>query len=358
MKKLPDIVLFSRVSFLDKLLFAKHLAIMLKSGVTLAESLETLLAQTKSPAFKAVLNAVLRDIKNGQQLGAALKKHPNVFDYFYISLVDIGEESGTLEENLSFLANQLAKDYAMRKKIVGALLYPAIILATVTVLGLGLSIFVFPKLIDLFSSFNIELPLSTKILLFTAGVLKNYWFLLLVGLTAIGFFLSLIVHHPKVKPSWHRLLLNLPIFGSLIQNEQLAALFRDIGVMLKSGLTIKQALAVQEKVTSNLVFKAYIQDLQKSVEKGKAVEEELLTGHFSKISPIAVRMIGVGEKTGKLDEIFLYLGDFFEEEVDNAAKNLSVVLEPVLLLVIGLIVGFVAISIITPIYQFTGSIRR
>lgn len=348
--------IFSRITFLDKLLFTKHLALMTKSGITITEALDTLSEQTKSDAFKQVLSAIVADIRNGQSLASALEKFPHVFDHFYTSLIEVSEESGTLEKNLEFLAVELAKEYSLRKKIQGTLLYPAIVVTAMLLVGSGLSVFVLPKLVDLFSSLNVPLPLPTRVLLFLAQAMKDHGPVILLGIVLSLLFIRSILLLPRLQGVWDRLLLGLPLIGSFLQNGQLASMCRNLGVMIKSGLTIKSSLQVQHAITTNTVFRSYLAKLQRSVDKGKSLEDELTTDSFPFISPVAIRMIGVGEKTGKLDEIFLYLGDFFEEEVDDVAKNLTVILEPILLLIIGLIVGFVAVAIISPIYQLTGSI--
>ena len=346
------------ISFLDKLFFTKHLAVMLKSGITVAEAIEAIADQTKSAKFHSILNQVSKEIANGQSLAKALKDQPKIFDLFYISLIEIGEQSGTLEESLNYLSIQLAKEYALRKKIQGALLYPAIVLTAITIVGIGMSLFVLPKLIDLFSSLNVKLPITTEILLFFANLMKTNGVPIILGFIALVFLFRILIKTSLIKPKWDRLILSFPIFGDLFQNEELTLLCRNLGIMLKSGLPITKALSIQYQATGNLVFKEYIGRIQKSVDKGKDIGDEISARHYSKFSPIAVKMIAVGEKTGKLDEAFIYLGDFFEEEVDNSAKNLSVVLEPIILLVIGLLVGFVALAIISPIYDLTGSIKR
>ena len=357
MNKNIDIQLLDKVSFLDKLLFTKHLSMMIKSGITLSEAVDTISTQTRSNKFHKVLSEISSDIKNGKSFPKSLDKHPKVFDRFYISLIEVGEESGTLSESLDFLAKQLAKEYALKKKIQNALLYPAIVLIAVIVVGIGMSLFVLPKLIDLFESLDVKLPLTTRILLFFANTMKNHGILVIGGFFALIALFNLSIRLSFVRPKWDRLTLSFPIFGPLFQNEQLTSLCRNLGIMLKSGLSITKALDVQYHGTENSVFKDYVLRLQKSIDKGKDLQKELSENNYSKFSPIAIKMIGVGEKTGKLDEAFLYLGDFFEDEVDSIAKNLSVVLEPIILLVIGLIVGFVALAIISPIYSLTGSIK-
>ena len=352
-----EIQFFDKVGFVDILLFTKHLAMMIKSGITLSESIDTIATQTKSNKFKKVLDAIAADIRNGKSFPKALEKHEKIFKRFYISLIEIGEESGTLSQSLDYLAQQLAKEYSLKKKIQNALLYPAIVLVAITVVGIGMSIFVLPKLVDLFESLNTNLPITTKILLFFANIMKHYGLFVIGGLIILVILFRIGVKLPIFKPKWDRLILSFPIFGPLLQNEELTSLCRNLGVMLKSGLSITRALEVQYAGTENSVFKDYVNNLQKAIDKGKDLQKELSLGNYSKFSPIAIKMIGVGEKTGKLDEAFLYLGDFFEDEVDNIAKNLSVVLEPIMLLFIGLIVGFVAMAIISPIYSLTGAIK-
>lgn len=358
MNQKRSVQILSRVSFIDKLLFTKHLSIMLKSGISIAEAVDTLALQTKSNKFNKDLTQVSRDIKNGQSLAKSLKKHPKIFDTVYLSLIEVGEESGTLEDSLTYLSSQLAKEYSLHKKIQGALLYPTIVLVAISVVGMGMSLFVLPKLTDLFTSLGVELPITTKILLYFANLMKNYGTLIVIGFIVVLSLFRIFITLPFIRPKWDRIILSLPILGELLQNQQLSSVCRNLGVMLKSGLPITKALSIQQVATSNYVFKDYVKSLQKSVDKGREIGIELDEGNYSKFSPIAIKMIAVGERTGKLDEVFLYLGDFFEEEVDNIAKNLSVVLEPIILLVIGVIVGFVALAIISPIYDLTGSIKR
>ncbi|EKD64727.1 MAG: MSHA biogenesis protein MshG [uncultured bacterium] len=345
------------VSFVEKLLFTKHLLVMTKSGIVVADSIEAIASQTKSVKLRKVLDIVEKDIRNGQTLAKALKRHPKIFDQFFVSLVEIGEESGTLDKTLDYLVKQLSQEYELRKKIQGALLYPTIVVGAITLVGIGMSLFVLPKLVDLFESLDVSLPLTTQILLFFANIMKNSGFLVAGGFIGAIVLFRVLISLRAVRPKWDRMVLSFPIFGPLIQNRELALLCRNLGVMLKSGLPITKALSIEHEACGNYVFKDYIARIQKSVDKGKEIALELNSGHYSKFSQVAVKMIAVGEKTGSLDESFLYLSDFFDEEVDNIAKNLSVVLEPVILVVIGLVVGFVALAIISPIYELTGSIR-
>ena len=345
------------VSFVEKLLFTKHLLVMTKSGITVSDAIETIASQTKSAKLHKVLEIVGSDIRNGQTLAKSLGKHPKIFNQFFCSLVEIGEESGTLDTTLNYLATQLSREYNLRKKIQGALLYPAIVITAITIVGIGMSLFVLPKLVDLFESLDVKLPITTQILLFFANLMKERGIFIVAGFIVSVILFRIFISLSIVRPKWDRIVLSFPIIGVLIQNRELSLFCRNLGVMIKSGLPIKKALNIEYEASGNYVFKDYIKRIEKSVDKGKEIASELSLGHYSKFSPIAIKMIAVGEKTGSLDESFLYLSDFFDEEVDNIAKNLSVVLEPIILLVIGLLVGFVALAIISPIYELTGSIR-
>ena len=245
MKISAQISLFNKVTFLEKLLFTKHLAVMVESGITISEAIAIINDQSKNPAFQELLTSVLKDINNGQSLEKALAKHPKVFDPFYINLIRIGEESGNLEKNLKYLAEQLKKNYDFDKKVHGALMYPAIILIITFIAGGAISLFVLPQLVDLFNSLDVKLPLSTKILLFIANSMKNYGYLIFGGIVLIVIGLRYLITIPKITYQWHRLLLVIPGIGVFIQDVQIAFFCRNLGVMLKSGLTVTTALVAQ-----------------------------------------------------------------------------------------------------------------
>lgn len=357
-EKIKNTIFFNKVSELDKLLFTKYLAEMLKSGIPLDEAISTAREQTKNGYFKKILKKIEESVGNGQSLEKSLAKYSEDFDPFYTSLVKVGEESGNLEKNLGYLAIQIKKTYEFKKKVQGAMLYPGIILLTALIAGGGLSLFVLPQLVELFKSLNTELPLSTKILLFVAQAMKSYGILIILSIIGCLILLAFLIQTPFIKPKYHKLLLILPGIGSLIQNIQLTRLCRNLGLMLQSGITLVPALKTQYQATDNLVYKGYLKKLILAAESGRNISEEMRAHRFVFLPAIMPKMVGIGEKTGKLDETFTYLGDFFEEEVDEMTKNISVILEPVLLLAIGLAVGFIALAIISPIYQLTSGIKR
>jgi type II secretory pathway component PulF len=358
MKLSAQIEIFPHLSLMDRFIFTKHLSVMLKAGISLSESLATLEEQAKSSFTKKLIADISNDVRNGQQLSKALTKFPKYFDKFYVSLVKMGEESGTLEINLEYLAQKLDKDHQMKSKIQSVMLYPAIVLTTGAVIGLGLSVFVLPKMSELFESMEVKLPLATRILMFAADIAKKYNIFIVAGAALFLLLFNIFVKLRPIKPYWHRFLLSLPLLGTFFRNVQMAAFCRNLGIMLKSGLPITTSLNVIYESMGNLVFKKYAENMMSAVNKGKPLGGELSTKRYPLITPLVAKMISVGEKSGKLDEMLLYLGDFYETESDNTAKNFSTVLEPLLLIIIGLFVAFIAMAIISPIYQFTGSINR
>ncbi len=343
---------------LEILLFTMHLATMIKAGIPISEALSTLALQTKSEKFKKILNSVLKDVDNGQALAKSLAKFPKVFDKFYVSLIEVSEESGSLDENLEFIAKQLAKNYSLKKKIQTAMLYPSIIFFAVTIMGGFISLFVLPQLVNFFDAFEIDLPMSTKILLFVANAFKNYGVLIVIGFVALVAIFQVIIKLPAIKPSWHSLILKFPLMGNFIKDSELAQFSRNFGVLIKSGVPISKSIIITADTLSNLKFKNDLVKIGMSLSQGSNISSAMANKKYSEFPPLVYKMIEVGEKTGKLDDSLLYLGDYYEEEIDNFSKNLSTILEPIMLIVIGLVVGFVALAIITPIYQLTGSIRR
>lgn len=355
---MKNISLFESVSLQEKLIFTRHLAVMLKSGIPIAEAIGSIASQIKHPLFKQILLKVNQSVSNGQSLEKALANFPKVFDNFFVYMVRVGEESGNLEKNLEHLTEQLKKEAEFKKKVFSASLYPGIVITTAVLVSAGISLFVLPKLIELFQSLEVDLPLSTKILLYIAKVMRDYGLGIFLGLLGLMLLIRFLISLPKIKYQWQKMWLGLPASGTFLQNVQMSQMTRNIGVMLKSGLTISKALETQWATTTNLVFKEYLAKIKNGVDKGKKFSQVTEEGKFKYFPVLAARMIEVGEKTGKLDESLLYLGEYFEEEVDEAAKNLTAVLEPVLLLIVGLMVAFLAMAIISPIYQITSGVHR
>jgi len=348
---------WGRITGLDKLLFAKHLATMIKSGLSLTESLEIAIDQASTSKMKRVLKDILASVNNGNSLASSLSRHPKVFSPVFINMVNVGERGGTLAENLDYLAVQLEKDYDLKRKVKSAMLYPIIVITATLILGIALAIFILPRLVKLFTSLKIELPITTKVFLAVANFLVSYGIYLLICLIILAILIRILAKAKRSKHFFHHLYLKLPVIKKLSYHINLARFSRILGTLLKSGVPIIESLEITATTLGNAVYQKEVEKAIQGVKKGQSLASVLMPEekYFPKI---VTRMINVGEKTGNLDEILFYLARFYEDEVDNATKNLSTTLEPVLLIFIGVAIGFIGIAIISPIYQLSGSLKR
>jgi len=344
------------VSQKEKMFFTRHLALMLKGGISLTEALDTLKDDTKSKVLKKALADILRRVSEGENLHKSLEKHDRIFNKFFRSVVRVGEESGTLEENLKYLTSSLQSEYSLQRKMITALIYPIIIVVIALIIAIVISLFILPKLLGLFLALGIKLPLATKILLGMGSFLHKYSVSIIVAIVCL-FLLYIILKRIKlIRFYFHKVVLSLPFLGGINKNRNLAIFSRTFYTLLKSGLPLLDSLDICIEILPNDVYKENLILLRVGVEGGEKISQELKK--FPKtFPPIFSQMILVGEKTGALEESALNLAKFYETEVNTAFKNLSIILEPVLLILVGLFVAFIALAIITPIYQFTSGLR-
>ncbi len=348
---------FARFSIKDQTLFAKRLSFLVKANVPILESLYILRDQARSRARKHIFEQIIVDVANGKSLSTALSRYKRIFGEFAINLIRVGETSGILAQNLAYLADELQKRDALRRKIVSALVYPVFItVATLGVTGL-LTAFIFPKILPVFSSLNVTLPITTKILITGSLFLRAHGALTvaLLLLTAI----ILVVLHKNMaafRLMSERFLLRVPILGGIIKNYNMANFCRTMGILLKSGIVVTEALDISGTTTHNRLYARHCSLLASHVRKGERISTHL-EKHSHFFPSILTHMIAIGEKTGKLSESFLYLSEHYETEVEDLTKNLSNAIEPVLMVFMGILVGFVAVSVITPIYEITKGIR-
>jgi type IV pilus assembly protein PilC len=346
---------FGRVRLLDKMVFAKHLSVMIKAGMPLDEALDTLIQQSSS-ALSNLLKKISAHVKQGNSLSAALKKFPRVFDSMFVNMIAAGEASGRLEKNLEIVATQQSKNYTLRSKIKAALLYPMVIFIAILGLMVVISVFVLPKLLGFFTTLNATLPLSTKILMWGSNFFVSYWPQFFGSIILFIIMLKIMARFGGTRFVLHKLILKLPIFGKISRNMNLAIFCRSLASLLDSGITIDQALRITSDTVTNDVYKKRISIVYHQLLKGTSLSDILSKDdHF----PVLISRMGrVGERSGTLSETLDYLADFYETEVDTTTKNLSTMLEPALLVTIGLVVGFVAMSIINPIYELTSKVGR
>jgi len=344
------------VSIDQKVVLVKNLSIMLKAGLTITEALKINLDQA-SGKLKKVLRGVLKSVMSGHSLSESLNRYPRIFTGLLSNIVQAGEISGTLEENLKNIAQQLERDKELRAKIKGAMFYPIVVLVAAFLLGIAVTFLVLPKITPLFEGLKMDLPITTRVLIFISHAIKDNGVLIFLGLAGFIILTLWLVKRKFSRPITHYLLLKIPLLGNITKKTNITRLCGILGILLKSGLNINEALEVVQKTLNNYYYQDSINDIVKSVTRGGGIANNL--AKYPNLYPkIMVRMIQVGEKSGKLEEVLFYLADYYNTEVENSTKSLSNSIEPVLLIIIGLGVGFLALSIITPIYEITGNVRR
>lgn len=350
--------MFGRVSLIEKTLFTQELSIYLKSAVPLHEALTTLSQHEKLRSFQDIILEICKNIENGQTLTHALSRFPNVFDKLYVSLVEVGEVSGTLPSSLEHLAMFLERAYATRRKIQGIFLYPCIVISVALITGAFITVYILPQLVRLFNSFQTTLPLSTRLLLGFSEFIQRHGWTVAAVIIAVGIVLRLIFIAELAQRSWQRGLLHLPFIGGFLRQYYTASFFHDMGVLLKSSVPVAQAFSVETHSHRNETFRQAARELELALQEGKTLWETIETRFPALFPPMVVKMLAVGERSGKLEETFFYLSNFFDAEVERSIKNFTILLEPLLLIIIGGMVAFIATAILTPIYSLTGSLHR
>jgi len=344
-----------KIKTVDKILFARHLSALIKGGVSLGEGLGILKKGSSNPKMKRVLDELIMASKSGRSLHSSMAEHPKVFNHYFINMIKTGEEGGTLDENLERLADELKKSDDLKKKIKGVMIYPTIIVTVTVVMGIGLTVYIVPKLNKLFESFAVDLPLSTRIFLSITTFLQNYGLYVFIGIGVLFFGLTAFAKTKIGRPIVHKVILMIPVAGKISRNINMAQFSRTLGTLLKSGIHIMEALTITAGSLNNAVYEMKIKKSIAEVQRGVPVS--VILERESELFPVlATSVISIGEKIGKLDETLLFVSEFYEEEVDNITKNLSTLIEPALMITIGLAVGGMAFAIITPIYQISGQI--
>lgn len=350
------VYLFHRVSGVDLALSIRHMAVMLESGLALEDSLEVIAKQSPDPKLREAYLDILQSVRSGKVMSSAMRKYPKIFSDVIISIVEVGEQGGTLEKNLNFLAVFLKKNYELLRKVKGAMLYPAIILILTAGEMLGVIYFILPKMESLFNAFDDPPALTMFILNFSKFTRENI-VLIAIGLVILGVAVFKFFQTPRGLDFKDKLALRVPIVRDLIQKNILASFSRTLGILLESGIPLADALKITAATSSNRVYVKIFDQLQKEVQKGNNIADflEKYPKHFP---PLYVKMISIGEKTATLEDNLLYLYDYYAEEVEEMTSNMSTIIEPLLLIFIGVMVAILAISIVGPIYQMTGNINQ
>jgi type IV pilus assembly protein PilC len=348
-------ILPKRVKSKDLVFFYRQFSILVTSGTPLVESLNALSMQIQNQLLKEQVMEISNDVNGGMALSEAMAKHPKTFTRFVVSMIKVGEVGGKLSSVLEYLADHQEREYTLRKTVTGALYYPAIILLVCAGVLIVMLTFVMPKVSDMFEQFETDLPLPTKIILGVSGFLTTYWWLIfiIVGV-AIWLFIRYI-KTPGGKAKKDIFELRAPILGTIFQNMYYARMCENLATLVKGGIPIVQALETVASVLGNSFFRSVLRNARDNVRKGGEISEAFKDSEV--ISPTLTHMVESGEKSGNLDRVLSDLASFYNGEVSRAVGGLITILEPVLLIGIALVVLFLAIAIIMPIYGLVGAIH-
>jgi len=335
-------------------IFTRQLATMIDAGLPLVQSLEILSSQQESRAFKDVIREIREDVEGGSTFAGALKKHPSTFNELYTNLVVAGEEGGILDTILTRLANYIEKAEALKKKVKSALIYPSTIMGVAIIVVMILMIFVIPVFETMFKSAGQNLPLPTLIVIAFSKFLKQYVIVIIPGLILLLYLFKRYYQTEKGKTSIDRIILKLPVFGPLFQKVSVARFSRTLGTLVSSGVPILDGLNIVSKTAGNKTIETAILNARASIREGETIAEPL--GRSGNFPPMVIQMISVGESTGALDAMLSKIADFYEEEVDVAVSNLTSLLEPFLMIFLGVVIGGVVIAMYLPIFQMASAI--
>ncbi|MBU2025490.1 MAG: type II secretion system F family protein [Patescibacteria group bacterium] len=347
--------MFSKVSAKDKVVFSRQLSILIESNVPIIRALKTLSDQTASPALGDICRQMANSVEEGNALSESLEKHPKIFDRFYVSIVKTGETSGDLKRSLNYLADHLEKEYELKRKIKAAMMYPVIILTAFTGIFLFLTIKVLPQLTDILKDSGVKLPWTTKIIIATSDFMSTHWLLVVVLLFGVVGGLVAAVRTESGKAHFDAIILKIPIIGQVIQFAYIARFAENLKVLLEEGISIVKALGVLAEVMDNKIYQDIIIRIQKNVEKGKSMADAMV-GDERAFPRMVPQMIKVGEESGRTAEVLGNIERFYTREVNNMTENLTTIIEPILIIILGGGTGILVAAIIMPIYDMAGAL--
>ncbi len=346
--------LFGRIKMKDKIIFASSLGAMIGSGLSLARALNVIERQMTNKRFKAIVVSLSDKIKNGESFSAALQAFPNVFPPVFVAMVAAGEESGNLTGALEIVNQQLSKAYDLRRKVKGAMIYPVIIIAVIIIIGIIMMMFLVPTITALFKELNVELPLSTRIVIFTSDIISGHPFLFVGGLIILVIGFTTFFRRPIGQRQLDWLVLRLPVIKNITRQMNSAVVMRTLSSLVSAGVSMIEAITITGRVVQNGYYARSMTEAAAVVSKGENLSH-LFKGRED-IYPVLVgELAEVGEETGNLPGLLIKGAVFFEEEVDQATKNLSTIIEPMLMVLIGIAVGFFAVSMIGPMYSLSNA---
>lgn len=342
----------NHISAKEKIIFTRQLSTLINAGLPILQSLRSVEDQLNSAPMKAILAQVVTEVEGGSSLSASLSKYPKVFNQTYISVVSAGEASGSLDKTLERLAHQLEKDAQVYSKVRSAMIYPLIVMTVVVGVVIFMLLVVLPQVGSMYKDFNKELPFMTRMLLAISGFVGKFWWLFVIAAAGAIYFLRSYIKTSQGRRQWDLLKMRVPLFGTLLKKVYMARFARSMATLLYSGVPILNALSTTRGAVNNEIIGEQIDISADEVRGGKALSTSLKEKpDFLKIVP---QMIKIGEDSGAIDATLDKLAVYYEDEIDETVRNLSASIEPVLMVVLGIVVGGILISVLLPIYGLVG----
>ncbi len=333
--------------------FTRQMGIMTNAGLSLVDSLNIISTQSRDVPQRAVVQKLEEHIKNGNPMSVAMADFHESFPNYYISLIKAGESSGKLDDVFLRLADNLEKAKEYKSKVTGALIYPAVIVIGILVVAFIMMTFVLPKLLDLYKNFNVTLPFTTQMVIGLSNFMQNYWIIVLIFVFLSIGVVRFLLNNPQNQRALDYYMLKVPVFGGIIQKSVLVESTRTLSILITSGVPILEAINIVKSTTSNMLYREAYESVYSDIEKGRNLGDAL--SETDLFPTIFVQMASVGERTGKLDDTLMRLSIYFQMESEIAIKTAMTLIEPLILVVLGVGVGFLVLSVLTPIYNLTSS---
>lgn len=346
--------IFERVAQKEIVIFSRALSALFEAKVPMVEALRTLHEQTANPALKDVIFAVAADVEGGSSLSKAMIKHPAVFSHLYVSMIKSGETSGKLEEVLAYLADHLEREYAISSRAKGAMMYPLFILGTFVMVGAAMFIWVIPQLENILKESGGKLPFITLLVLGISTFIRSWIWLILILLAVAGVLFWRWTATYEGRYRWDSVKIRVPVFGPIWQKIYLARFASNLSTLITGGLPITQALAVTAEVVGNELYKRIILEAQDAVKTGEMISTVLK--RYGAIPPMVTQMVAIGEKTGKVDQVLKSVASFYQRDVNTALETMVQLIEPILIVALGLMVGILVAAVLLPIYNIATSV--
>lgn len=344
----------SRIPLTERLFLIQNLAVMVRAGLPLSRALSTLAEQSSSRTTKRIMGQLHDDVEHGQTLAEAMEKFPKSFGPLFVNMVRVGELSGTLESILQQLYVQLKKDHELVSKVRGAMIYPVVVLVAMVGIAAFMMTFVIPKLTPQFAELGAELPLPTKILIGVSNFFSEHALIAFTGAIAAVLAITWLIHRPLQGP-WHRLILMLPVFGKIARKINLARFTLTVGSLIKTDVPIVQTVRITASTLANRTYRDALATVAEQLKQGTTMHESL-AAYPRLFPPLVTQMVAVGEETGSLDSVLGELATFFDEDVNQTMKDLPTVIEPLLMILMGIGVGGMAVAMLLPMYAISSKV--